>query len=279
MAEKGFFRSALSGFHKQDVLEYIDQITAAWDNERKELAQQAEAGLAEMDAMRQALQQAQADAEHARAEAEAARAETEGIKTQLSDVAAELDTRSIALQSMEERLRDKEAQLAELAALQQQVQSLQQQLDEAITDRDTAIAAVADAREQLAQKDEKLNTADQQLAQQADQLTNLKREISRYQAALSSTESAQKHVEGIVRPFIDQANRHADETLDNIQAVLAALLAQLGELQGNVEQRRQALHRCKDDSDSRLSAAFGDWLNQARDAATQTAPRDAHFFR
>ena len=37
MAQNGMFRNAFRGFNKQDVLQYIDQITAAWDAERKEL--------------------------------------------------------------------------------------------------------------------------------------------------------------------------------------------------------------------------------------------------
>jgi len=99
--------------------------------------------------------------------------------------------------------------------------------------------------------------------------------IARYEKVLGNAETAHEHVDGIVRPFIEQANKQADETLDSVQAVLAGLLAQLGELQGNVEQRRQALHRCKADSDSRLSAAFGDWLGLAQDASASSG----QFFR
>ena len=31
MAENGMFRKSFKGFNKQDVLQYIDGITAAWD--------------------------------------------------------------------------------------------------------------------------------------------------------------------------------------------------------------------------------------------------------
>ena len=110
---------------------------------------------------------------------------------------------------------------------------------------------------------------------ETDYIRATQQAIARYEKVLGNVETAQEHVDGIVRPFIEQANRQADETLDSVQAVLAGLLAQLGELQGNVEQRRQALHRCKADSDSRLSAAFGDWLGLAQDASTS----GNHFFR
>ena len=43
MEQKGIFRSALGGFNKQDVLNYIDEITAGWDRERQELESAATA--------------------------------------------------------------------------------------------------------------------------------------------------------------------------------------------------------------------------------------------
>ena len=280
MAEKGIFRSAMSGFNKKEVLEYIDQITAAWDEERRALTEQAEASAAMAAEARQAAEAAAANAaasDKAVAEAQAQLAE---MSEQLAHTAAELDTRTVAVQSMEELLQEKETALQEtqaaLAVARDEVARL-------TGERDEAISAVAEARAQLA--DWEATVA--RLTEAETLAARLQQENARYKKVLGTAETAQQHVDNIVRPFIEQANRQADETLDAVQAVLAGVLAQLGELQGSVEQRRQALHRCKDDSDSRLSAAFGDWLELARcSAKTAELPAeeaspadDGHFFR
>ena len=272
MAEKGMFRSALSGFNKQDVLEYIDQLTAAWDTERQELLAQAQEATDRVAAAEQTAIEAQTAAEEAKKQAALVKEQLAEVGEQLRLATSELDTKNVTIQSMEELLQEKEQQLT---TARQEVQILTAQ-------RDEAIGVVADTRERLAELDRttcQLRDTEEKLAQQNDRLTSLRKEVARYEAVLGTAETAQQHVDGIVRPFIEQANRQADETLDSVQAVLAGLLAQLGELQGNVEQRRQALQRCKNDSDSRLSAAFGDWMEQARRAAADRPGPDRHFFR
>lgn len=208
MAQGGLFRSAMRGFHKQDVLQYIDEITGAWDAERKELEQQAAAALAAEEQLKATTQQAVEEAQQAKEQTKVA----------------------------EDRLQEVLIRMAELEA------------------------QLADAQE-----------ANQQ---QREQIDTLQQSLARYENAAGNAGTAQAQVDDIVRPFIEQANKQADETLDNVQAVLAGVLAQLGELQGNVEQRRQALYRCKADSDSRLSAAFGDWLEETKQATSTD-----HFFR
>ena len=272
MAENGIFRTALGGFHKQDVLDYIDKITAEWDAERQQLVARAEEADTRIATAEQATAQAVAAAEKAGEEATAAKERLAETVTQLSQATAELSTKNITIQSMEELLQEKDGRLT---AAEQEVTALTAQ-------RDEAISAVAEARQQVADMEataRRLHETQEQLTKQSARLSHLQQEIARYEAVLGSAETAQQHVDNIVRPFIEQANRQADETLDSVQAVLAALLAQLGELQGNVDQRRQALQRCKSDSDSRLSAAFGDWMAQARQAAATKPVTDRHFFR
>lgn len=272
MAENGIFRSALSGFNKQDVLAYIDQITAAWDAERQQLVARADEADARIAAAEQAAAEAMAAAEQAQKEAAEAKEQLAEVEEQLRHASGELDTKNVTIQSMEELLQEKNDRLT---AAEQDVKALTAQ-------RDEAISAVAEARQQVTDMEitsRRLRETQDRLSKQTARLAALQQEIARYEAVLGSAETAQQHVDNIVRPFIDQANRQADETLDSVQAVLAGVLAQLGELQGNVEQRRQALHRCKDDSDSRLSAAFGDWMAQARQAAATKPVTDRHFFR
>ncbi|MBQ9859611.1 MAG: hypothetical protein IJO76_02910 [Clostridia bacterium] len=272
MAENGIFRSALSGFNKQDVLDYIDRITAEWDAERQQLTARAEEADGRVAAAEQAAAEANAAAEEAQKAAAAAKEQLAEVEEQLRHATGELDTKNVTIQSMEELLQEKDSRLI---AAEQEVSALTAQ-------RDEAISAVAEAREQVANMEataRRLHETQEQLTKQSARLSALQQEIARYEAVLGSAETAQHHVDNIVRPFIEQANRQADETLDSVQAVLAGVLAQLGELQGNVDQRRQALQRCKSDSDSRLSAAFGDWMAQARQAAATKPVTDRHFFR
>lgn len=275
MAESGLFRSAMRGFHKQDVLQYIDEITGAWDTERRDLEQQKNEAVEAQDALRAQMEQAQADKDQAVAAAAEAGQQAQVAATQLAEVQQELYD---ATADLAECRSDKDEIAAQLEEAQRRIALLEAQLTAVTNERDDAIAAVADAKQQLAVLDEAevhLAQVRQQNQRQSDQIDAMQQAIARYEKVLGNAETAHEHVDGIVRPFIEQANKQADETLDSVQAVLAGLLAQLGELQGNVEQRRQALHRCKADSDSRLSAAFGDWLGLAEDASASSG----QFFR
>ena len=268
MAQSGQFRSAMRGFNKQDVLQYIDEITGAWDAERKELEQQSAAALAAEEQLRADAQQAQDAAKQAADQAKVAETQLGEVQQQLYDATADLAACRGAMEELDSRLQEALNRVAELEA---QVNAITDQ-------RDEAIAAVADAKAQLNDKNalqQQLTDAQHQTHRQDEQIHTLQQTIARYEKVLGKAEDAQEHMDGIVRPFIEQANKQADETLDSVQAVLAGVLAQLGELQGNVDQRRQALRRCKADSDSRLSAAFGDWLGEAKQATSS----NHHFFR
>lgn len=269
MAQNGIFRTAMRGFNKQDVLQYIDEITAAWNGERTQLEQQAAAATAAAEELRAAAEQAGTRAAGAIEQAQVAETQLAEVQQQLYHATADLAERDRTLEELS----------AQLQELRGQIEALERSVTAVTAERDEAIAAVADAREQLAGQastEQQLEESRRQVQRQDDQIETLQKAVARYEKVLGSAETAHQRVDGIVRPFIEQANKQADETLDSVQAVLAGVLAQLGELQGSVEQRRQALHRCRRDSDSRLSAAFGDWLGQARDV---TPPTDRYFFR
>lgn len=269
MAQNGLFRKAMGGFNKQDVLQYIDGITAGWNEERQALEQQAAAAAT-------AQQELAATAESAMEAANVAVQKAQVTETQLAETQHELYNATADLAECRAANGELAAQLEEAL---RRVAQLEAEVTAVTAQRDEAIAAVADARAQLTANDgiaAELEESRRVGRQQADQITAMQQAIARYEQVLGSADTAQQRADSIVRPFIEQANKQADETLDSVQAVLAGVLAQLGELQGSVEQRRQALRRCKADSDSRLSAAFGDWLGQTKDVFN---PYDRHFFR
>lgn len=269
MAQNGMFRTAMGGFNKQDVLQYIDEITAAWNAERTAMEQQ----LAEVTATQQKLQeqaeQAVSQAQEADQRAQTAESRLTEVQQQMYDATAELSLHRTTAESLREQLEEALRKVAELEAA----------VAEVTDQRDQAIATVADIKSQ--QMDalaltQQLEESRQQNQRQSDQIDSMQQAISRYEQVLGDAETAGERAGNIVRPFIEQANKQADETLDSVQAVLAGVLAQLGELQGSVEQRRQALSRCKADSDSRLNAAFGDWLGETSETNKVS---DNHFFR
>lgn len=269
MAQNGIFRTAMGGFHKQDVLQYIDEITGAWNTERTALEQQAAEAVAQRDSLQEQANQAVAKAQEAGQRAQVAETQLAEAQQQMYDATAELSIHRTTAESLKEQLEEALRRVAELEAIV-----------DAVTDqRDQAIAAVADAKSQqldAAALTHQLEESRQQNQRQNDQIDSMQQAIARYEQVLGDVDTAHQRVDGIVRPFIEQANSQADETLDSVQAVLAGVLAQLGELQGSVEQRRQSLRRCKADSDSRLNAAFGDWLGESPDAP---AASECHFFR
>ena len=253
MAQNGIFRSAMGGFNKKDVLQYIDEITAAWNNERQELMARVSAANAAQQELMAANAAAADAADVAVQRAQIAETQLTEAQQQIYDATADLAASRAAANELAAQLEDALHRIAELEATVAAVTA----------QRDEAIAAVADTKAKL---EETASTA-----------AALEEAITRYEQVLGDAETAQERVSDIVRPFIEQANRQADDTLDSVQAVLAGVLAQLGELQGSVDQRRQALRRCKADSDSRLSAAFGDWLGQT--GSTPTTPPSGRFFR
>ena len=270
MAQNGIFRSAMGGFNKKDVLQYIDEITAAWNNERQELMARVSAANAAQQELMAANAAAADAADLAVQRAQIAETQLTEAQQQIYDATADLAASRAAADELAAQLEDALHRIAELEAI---VTAITAQ-------RDEAIAAVADTKAKL---DETASTAAaleesrETCRRQEEQITAMQQAITRYEQVLGDAETAQERVSDIVRPFIEQANRQADDTLDSVQAVLAGVLAQLGELQGSVDQRRQALRRCKADSDSRLSAAFGDWLGQT--GSTPTTPPSGRFFR
>ena len=267
MAQNGMFRNAMGGFNKQDVLQYIDGITAEWSTEREALNTKISDTDAAMAAMQENMcildqrasefEQRALDAEQ---KAQISDTQLAEVQQQLYDTTADL----AAAQSAKDQLRDAlDEALSRIAQLEQAVTDLTDQ-------RDEAIAAVADTKMQVgtvSELEEKLHRKD-------EQIEGMQQALARYEKVLGKAEEAEQRVDGIVRPLVDYANKQADDTLDSVQAVLAALLTQLGEVQGGVEQRRLALQRCKEDSDSRLTAAFGDLLEEPKRPYS-----NHHFFR
>ncbi len=252
MEENGIFRSAIGGFNKNDVLTYIDRITGEWNEERVQLTEAAEAA-------RQEAQEATATAQQTVAEAQTTVSEAED----------------------------------RLAAMEVQFSQLTEQLAEITGQRDVAITEKAALAEQLQQEQDKTNTAvnemmaseerlqtrEQEIAVLQEKLDEQQQQIARYAAVLGQSDGVQGHVDGIVRPFIEDANRRATDTLTSVHTLLNAMLAQMSELKTDVETQQAALRQHKTESDSRLADTLDAWMDKARQTAQDAAGRVTRFFR
>ena len=259
MAQNGMFRNALSGFNKQDVLQYIDEITAAWDEERKALDQTAKDALAAQEALQATADEAQAQAAAAAEQQQVAEAQLAEVQQKLFDTTADLTVAATTIEEMATQLEEAQRRLAQL----------EQELAATADERDNAIAALADAKEQLTDAQasrQQLDDSRRQVSAQNEQIASMRQSIQRYENIVGNADTAAQRMDGIVRPFIEQANQQTDETLYSLQNALTAILGQLNELQGDIDRRRQTLQSNKSDSDVRLATALNEWLTAAHGA-------------
>ena len=266
MAENGMFRRTFRGFHKQDVLQYIDTITAAWDEERKSLEATAEEAAAAKEALQATADEALAQAATAAEQQQAAEAQLAEVQQQLYETTADLAIAATTIEEMATQVEEAQRRLAQL----------ERELTATASERDTAIASLADAKAQLAANTattQQLEESRRQVGRQTEQIADMRRTIDRYEAVVGDADTVHQKVEGIVRPYIDQTGRQADQALDTVQASLDALLAQLSEVQAGIDRSRNALRQSKADNDTRLTNALDEWLAAAHDAGG-----NRHFF-
>lgn len=251
MEEKGMFRSAIGGFNKADVLNYIDEITGNWNEERVQLEQQVVKD---------------------RETAHAATAKAEELQAAHDAMTAELeDIRPLAEQAKE---------------LAEQVAQMRAELDEALAQNSQLTHKLAQceeksqsARAEMMAAEDRLATREQELTQRNERLASLEAVVTRYEAVLGRCDGMKEHIDGIVRPFTENANRRAEETLNNTYALVSALLAQLGELQEGIDNQKRALRQEKIESDQKLNGVLNNWFNKAKELAGTAADRATHFFR
>ena len=258
MAQNGMFRNAFRGFNKQDVLQYIDEITAAWDTERKELDAKTNEAIAVAESAQAAAAEAQEQAAAATEQQQVAETQLAETQQKLYDTTADLTVAATTIEEMATQLEEAQRRLAQV----------EQELATTADERDNAIAALADAKEQLAVNavtTRQLEESRQQVSRQNEQITEMRHTITRYENVVGDADTVHRKVEGIVRPYIEQTGRQADETLGSMQSTLDALLAQLGDLQNQIDQSRRSLQYQKADNDSRLTAALDEWISNAHD--------------
>lgn len=282
MEEQGIFRSALGGFHKGDVLTYIDEITARWDAERQQLQQQ-------LSETQQQLTAAREQSSEQTAQAEAAQETVRQQKEKLDALRSRLEEQSRALEELP-------ALRQSLAALETQVQDATAAAEAAATRCQTLEQETARAREQQQSATAEMMAAEERLSARTAQLTACEKKladadarIARYEAVLGQVDGMEAHLDGLVRPYLEEAATAADRTLSDTRAALEDMRLRLDQLADELTHRQNMLCNAKADTDTRLQAALTAWLHTAAgenvsaegDAAPGTGESspDGHFFR
>ena len=180
-----------------------------------------------------------------------------------------------ALQQAEEATAQAEQMQQQQAALQEEIEQLRALTDEVAQLREQQ--QIAENEKKAAE--ERLHTKEAELNARNQRLRELEEQLSACESLLGRADAIEQHMDGIVRPFIEQANRQANDTLNDVGAVLTALLSQLHELQDSVDKKRHTLQQQKAQQDHHLSSVLSDWLTKAKENAEQTASLVTRFFR
>ena len=203
--DSGIFRSAVGGFNKKDVLEYIDRATGEWNDERLLMQQKIDEGERAVSAL-PAVQQELAALREQYAAAESELAALRPLADEIALLKQQVSDQTERLTASAER---EAALTSELAAAREKADSATQEMIAAEERLDTRAQEVQGLQE-------KLDAADATLRQ--------------YEGVLGESGDMRQKLDGIVRPFMEGANRRATETLDGTQATIDSLLAKLGEL-------------------------------------------------
>lgn len=257
MAQNGMFRNAFRGFHKQDVLQYIDEITAAWNEERKALEQTASDAVAAQEVLQAAADEAQAQAAAATEQQQAAEAQLTEAQQKLTDTTADLTVAATTIEEMATQLEEAQRRIAQL----------ERELSATADERDTAIAALADAKAQLTASEDtarQLEESRRQVGRQNDQIAQMRQTIDRYESVVGNVDTIHEKVSGIVRPYIEQTAAKADERLHDTHNFLTGLICQLSEINDHLSGLRDEIRQNAADSNDRVGAALSEWCDSAQ---------------
>ena len=198
MEEKGVFRSALGGFNKKDVLNYIDQITGQWNEERQALDAQAQESAAAVSAAAQAqsaaeetAREAVKNAEEAQERTRVAEAAAEELRQQLADLAGQLNAMQEQIAAATEQTASQAERVTVLeqenARLQEQITAYETQLSKKDGIRDQVDGAVRPLVENAhRQADAAMESVSEKVGALIAELTDLRESVDSRRTALGA---------------------------------------------------------------------------------------------
>ena len=258
MAEEGSFRTSFSGFHKADVLAYIDTVNSRHEAELQERAQETEqlrqavsAQEAYVAELKQQYERAARDAEELRQQNEELRRQSERSHRQeaechrLSDEAEilrmEKEAMNVRLEGMQKRLDAVSSLEEELAGLRRQEQEWTARCErsrEREEEETRAMEALRSERDDLARALEEADVRRQAAERERDMLRESNR---RYEALSGDVGAFVMELHSMGQRFLEIAYKRSDACLNAVESAVGSLSSRLGEARAQTDQARQEL--------------------------------------
>ena len=273
IAQEGSFRSSLNGFHKADVLQYIDAVKNRHTKEMQELEQQLtqlqqtvsqledqvstasqqceqwQTRTAELEQMNESLSRKQDDMARLTADCHRLAQEADILlleKQDLTDRLNEAKSRLSTVKELEQQLHLAEAQVQHLSQIEQDKTKSVQRLQQDLAVREQQYRqALADNEEKFQQELLSLKTSlaqkEQDAAQAEKKIAALEADQQRYDRLTGDVGAFILELHTMGQRFLETAFRRSDGCLDAVESAVGSLLVQLSDARTRVESARQEL--------------------------------------
>lgn len=245
MADSNGFRTKFGGFHKDDVLAYIDSLQQEHGRQLAQVQQDA-------DAQREAYEKALNDANQALAEQfeslQAERAEQDKLQ-QLVNEQYEVN------RVLRERAETVEKAQADARALQEQVEALKREgaeLRARLTAAETAQSELMQEKEAFTKSAARLQEAKGQALQAQQACTRLEEENRRYRQLVGDVGSFVVEVRAMGQRYLEEANSRCQGRLTAISNAIAALTEHLSAAAAELSAADDALAEQTSGAEQRL---------------------------
>ena len=251
MAEEGSFRTSISGFHKADVLSYIDTMQSRHDEELRgrdleigRLRQAVTAQETYVTELKEQTDRSLEETESLRRENETLRAEMEKINRQEDDcrrLSEEAEILRMEKTELTARLEEMRRRLDSVASLEEELAGLRRQEQEwAARCEAEQQREEAGERERAFWQKEKAELVDQ-LEETEKQRIALLESNRRYEALAGDVGSFVMELHTMGQRFLETAYQRSDACLNAVEGVVGSLSSRLGEARAQTDKARQEL--------------------------------------
>ena len=296
MADNGTFRTSFKGFHKEDVLSYIDTLQARQSEELAQLQQQ-------LDASRQQA----AEADDGRKEAERLREQAEEtllkLQAEITRVSAREEELARTLAELRQNVAETEDLRRENRRLNEKIQmsdethnaawekrsaeledAWRSRLEQAQAERDAAREELSKQRERIQEESGSREQLQVLLEQERARAAEWEASSRRYEQLIGDVGGFIMEIRAMGQRFLETSYKRSEGCLDALDDAVDALERQLADNRADVEQARQELM----DSSTAAGLHMEDLLQALEDAGERAsapagnpaeAADDTAFFR
>ena len=260
MAESGEFRSSLHGFHRQDVLRYIEALKSEHQAREDMLLRQLDEAR-QAAAAAQALSVGQADELARLREQHSALSESH---TQLEELVHEHNRQN---RLMRDQLEQYKAAAQEL-----------KQTQETLADRERELQSLSNLRTRCETAEQTLQQSRTYGRQLTSRLRALEEENARLRAALDGICARIDEVQVCGQSFLAASCRYSEERLTALEDSVSVLEAQLGETRQRIGEERAAVARQNDAAGVRLQELLSSLQTEEAPAGELPSAEEAQRF-